>query len=161
MTFDAGFDERVYTIIRNEDYGVLLPNEVLKPSVGDSVVLVGWNPRAINALDMVSRAEAELAEKARQYLDAVKSGQFTITTRMMSQWAFDLDAEGGYTAYKLLDAGAAVKVYHGGLPNGYKESRVLGYEYKLDMPFDTPTYTIGETEAYSRLKQIEKQLTKL
>lgn len=161
MTFDAGFDERVYTIIRNEDYGVLLPNEVLKPSVGDSVVLVGWNPRAINALDMVSRAEAELAEKARQYLDAVKSGQFTITTRMMSQWAFDLDAEGGYTAYKLLDAGAAVKVYHGGLPNGYKESRVLGYEYKLDMPFDTPTYIIGETEAYSRLKQIEKQLTKL
>lgn len=161
MTYDVGFDERVYTIIRNDDYGVLLPNEVLKPSVGDSVVLVGWNPRAINALDMVSRAEAELAEKARQYLEAVKSGQFTITTRMMSQWAFDLEAEQGYTAYKLLDAGAAVKVYHGGLPNGYKESRVLGYEYKLDMPYDTPTYTIGETEAYSRLKQIEKQLTKL
>jgi len=29
------------------------------------------------------------------------------------------------------------------------------------MPFDTPSYTIGETEASSRLKQIEKKLTKL
>ena len=67
----------------------------------------------------------------------------------------------GYTEYALLEAGAKVKVWHDALPSGYKESRVIGYEFKLDLPFDTPTYIIGETDAYSRLKKIEKELTKL
>jgi hypothetical protein len=61
----------------------------------------------------------------------------------------------------LLDLCTQVKVYHAALPGGTKTSRIIGCEYKLDMPFDSPTYIIGETEAYSRLKQIEKQLTKL
>lgn len=189
MTFDVGFDERVYTIIRNEDYGVLLPNEVLKPSVGDSVVLVGWNPRAINALDIVSRAEEELASKSEQYLEAVKSGQFTFTCNMMSDWPFDLLAQpfiviaqasgrehyttdskpfyvsNGYTEYALLREGCPVRVHHDALPEvegeHYKDSRIIGYEFKLDKPYDTPRYTIGETDAYSRLKMIEKELTKL
>lgn len=66
-----------------------------------------------------------------------------------------------FTKYALLEAGARVKVWHDALPSGYKESRVIGYEFKLDLPYDKPVYTIGETEAYSRLKKIEKELTKL
>ena len=166
MTFDLGYDERDFTIIRNEDYGVLLPNDTLVPSLHDELVLTGWNPRAMNEIGMVATAETELAVKGREYLDAITDGQFTITAHMMSRnmmyWPFcDGNDANGRRFYGLLDAGCKVKVNHAALPGGSKTSRVLGYEYKLDMPYDTPTYIIGETDAYSRLKQIEKQLTKL
>lgn len=168
MTFDAGFDEREYTIIRNDDYGVLLPNERLHPQVGDTLVLTGWNPRAMNDLGMVADAEAALAAKATEYLQAITEGQFTVTNKMMSttmqSYPFctgtGRDAN-GRRMYGLLEVGCKVRINHDALPDGYKVSRVLGYEYKLDIPYDTPTYIVGETEAYSRLKQLEKKITKL
>lgn len=43
---------------------------------------------------------------------------------------------------------------------GVKESRVIGYELKLDCPEDGARYTIGETEAYSRLDKLEKEISK-
>lgn len=196
MTFNVGFDNatQVYTIIRNENYGVKLPNGVLYPQSGDAFFLTGWNPKAMPALDLVSDAEDELATESNKYLWAIREGQFTFTCKVMSQWLFDLCAQrfhvnneegdtnpandepffadsaafyvsNGYTEYALLSAGARVRVWHDALPevggSRYKESRVIGFEYKLDMPFDTPTYTIGDTDAYSRLKKIEKELTKL
>ena len=168
MAFDVGTNGVRYVIIRNEDYGMLLPNNRLKPTEGDTLIFTGWNPRYINDLDMVNVAETALATKASEYLQAIQEGQFTITNRMMSKTmqaypfctgtGFDGD---GKRMYGLLEAGCKVRINHDALPDGTKTSRVLGYEYKLDMPYDTPTYIIGETEAFSRLKQIEKQLTKL
>lgn len=40
------------------------------------------------------------------------------------------------------------------------ESRVIGYKMKLDCPYDSAEYVVGETEAYSRLDQIEKEISK-
>ena len=166
MTFEVGFDNstQMYTIIRNDDFGAQIPNSYLYPSEGDTFFLTGWNPKAITELDLVSDAASELSTKATEYLNALKDGQFTFTSRMMSNimtaYPFRTDSS-DKTKFGLLDAGAKVKVVHASMPGGYKISRVIGCEYKLDMPFDTPTYIIGETEAYSRLKQIEKQLKKL
>ena len=171
MTFDVGFTSgyggSVYTIIRNEEYGVLLPNKVLKPTEHDTFVLTGWNPRALDDLGIVATAEQELADKAEDYLDAIKEGQFTFNVRLMSDvlytWAYGGRGAGsnGLHTYGLLALGARVTINHDALPGGSKDSRVIGYEYKLDFPNDTPLYIIGETDAYSRLKQIEKELTKL
>jgi hypothetical protein len=168
MTFVVDYDNAGwYTIIRNEDYGANLPNEVLKPSVGDTLFLTGWNPQAMRSLGMIDAAEEELESKVSEYYNALQQGQFTLTCRMMSDIWFSYDwggsnpQGGGLRRYGLLDLGTQVKVYHAALPGGTKTSRIIGCEYKLDMPFDSPTYIIGETEAYSRLKQIEKQLTKL
>ena len=161
MTFDVGFSNNRYTVIRNNDYGAMLPNDRLVPSELDEFVLTGWNPRYIGDLDMVAIAENRLATKAAEYLNAIKEGQFTITSHMMSDTFTAAPFAATQGNFGLLEAGSRVRVNHGALPGGYKESRIIGYEYKLDIPFDTPTYTIGETEAFSRLRQIEKQLTKL
>lgn len=163
MTFEVGFNNytQVYTIVRNEDYGVSIPNEYLYPSVGDTLFLAGWNPKAITDLNLVADAENELMTEAAAYLQAIQEGQFTITSHMMSTKMMRYPFCNDRTKFGLLGAGAKVTVNHAALPGGSKTSRVLGYEYKLDMPFDTPSYTIGETEASSRLKQIEKKLTKL
>ena len=171
MTFNADFTQgyggSVYTIIRNEDYGAMLPNNVLKPTEGDTFILTGWNPRALDELGIVDAAEQELATKAEEYLDAIQEGQFTFNVRMMSDVFYDWnyggrgDDSNGLKTFGLLALGAKVTINDDSLPGGSKSSRIIGYEYKLDIPHDTPTYIIGETEAFSRLKQIEKQLTKL
>lgn len=161
MTFDVGFSGTRYTIIRNDEYGVLLPNDRLVPAENDTLILTGWNPRYISELDMVSTAEAELATKAAEYLQAIQEGQFTITNKMMSDTMTGDDFTDEQGKFGLLEAGSKAQVNNDALPGGNKVSRVLGYEYKLDIPFDTPTYIVGETEAYSRLRQLEKQITKL
>lgn len=170
MTFEVGFDNstQTFTVIRNEDYGAKLPNGWLYPQAGDTLFLTGWNPKALESMNLVSDAEQELAEHTRQYLAALKEGQFTFNCRMMSMtlMAYPFCTGTGYDSdnkrmFGLLQAGARVTIDHAALPGGSKTSRVIGYEYKLDIPYDTPTYIIGETEAYSRLKQIEKELTKL
>jgi len=190
MTFDVGFDynSQVYTIIRNEDFGAQIPNSYLYPSIDDEFFLTGWNPKAIGELGIIADAENELLNAAIAYRDAIQAGQFTFNCRMMSNWFFDLEADrffvlpeeesegnepfftvdenafyvgNGFTRYRLPQAGDIVTVYHDALKDGSKTSRIIGYEFKLDKPYDTPTYVVGETEAFSRLKQIEKKLTKL
>lgn len=185
MEFEVGFDNATqeYTIIRNENYGVALPEGYLKPSVGDTCFLSGWNPRALDNLGLIAAAEGELAEKAQEYLDAIEEGQFTFTCRMMSDWPFVLHGDmplhtsadeavveaggrwfcvsNGYENYLLPLEGSRVTVHHAALQGQSKTSRVIGYEFALDMPYDTPVYTIGETKAYSRLANIEKEITQL
>jgi hypothetical protein len=169
MAFEVGFNNysQVYTLVRNEDFGASIPNEYLYPSVGDTFFLVGWNPKSISALTIVADAETELLNEATAYLNAIQQGQFTFTCRMMSDifWRYTYggrDADGNSPkTYGLLTLGARVTISNDALPGGSKTSRIIGYEYKLDIPYDTPTYVVGETEAFSRIKQIEKQLTKL
>lgn len=165
MTFDVGFDNRTqkFTIVSNDDYGVQLPNAMIYPSPNDTFFLTGWNPNAMSALSLIADAESELLAKAQEYLDAIRDGQFAFTCKMMSD-IFWLAAYGGQDnpkTYGLLKLGAQVTINNDAMPGGSKTSRIIGYEYKLDIPYDTPTYIVGETEAYSRLKQLEKQITKL
>lgn len=40
-------------------------------------------------------------------------------------------------------------------------SRVIGFEIKLDLPYDSPQYTIGESTAYSRISDIEGKVEEL
>jgi hypothetical protein len=167
MTYDVGYNNLNgrFTIVRNEDYGEKLPNELLKPGDNDTFFLVGWNPQAIEEMGLVAAAQRELRTAVDAYLAALQEGQFTFTCRMMSDIWFEYNWGGrevdGTKTFGLLNAGAKVTITHAALPGGTKTSRVIGYEYKLDMPYDTPTYVIGETDAFSRLKQIEKKLTKL
>ena len=168
MTFDVGYinNTRRFSIIRNTDFGAAIPNQFLYPSDNEEFFLVGWNPQAMTEMGLVSQSQQRLQAKTNEYLQAMQDGQFTFTCRMISDIfrSWDYGGRGkvdGLYTYGLIKAGAKVTINHDALPNGTKTSRVIGYEYKLDMPYDTPTYTIGETEAYSRLKQIEKQLTKL
>lgn len=181
MTFDVNFKNisQLYTIVRNEDYGAMFPNNTLKPEVGDPFILVGWDVRAMESLGLIEEAEKRLQAAAEDYLDAIKEDQFAFTCKMMSEYGqigvplytntdqqfyeksplpFYVKSDEKY--YELLREGARVTIKHAALTND-KTSRVIGYEFKLDKPYDSPQYTIGETEAYSRIKLMEKEITKL
>lgn len=204
MTFDVSFEYSpngsTYTLIRNEDYGAKLPNDILKPSVGDVLVLIGWDVKAMSELQIINDAENRLLAFGNEYLKAVQEDGWTFRCEMMSEWPFLL--YGGYdwdevhlidsngndlidnegkelwsrigregwglvnnlpntTKFLLPPEGTPVEVHHEALTGGKKESRVIGYELKLDIPYDTPVYEIGETEAYSRIKQMEREIQKM
>lgn len=81
-------------------------------------------------------------------------------TKIGSQQALSEEFWVRNTEYYIIPTeGAKVDIEHGALLQGVKHSRILGYELKLDYPYDTPTYSIGETDAYSRLKELEKRIT--
>ena len=148
MTFGLNFNEaaQTYTIAFNEDYGAKLPNGILKPNIGDALILTGWNVNAIESLGLVGDAEGDLLTAATTYLSAVSKPSFTWRCRMMSD---SMMSDG------LLNPGQSVRIVRGNLED---TTRVIGFEYKLDIPEDTPEYECGETEAYSRLRELEKAL---
>lgn len=182
MTFGVAYDEDFgeYTLVRNEDYGTMLPNDTLRPEPGDPFVLLNWNVKAMGHLGLVGIAERRLLAKGREYIEAMEQSQYTFTVTMMSDEPFRLTdlqlvtvpsecftdsgalyfrLRNDYSVYRLPVEGARVRIVHGALKKP-KLSRVIGYELKLDKPYDHPRYTIGETDAYSRLKRIEKEITK-
>ncbi len=148
MSFGVSFNQanQTYTIAFNEDYGAKLPNGVLMPEVGDCLFLTGWDTKAMEGLGLIAAAEARLLADANAYLDAVSEPSLTLSCAMMS----DRMLSDG-----LLSGGRAVIVTRGALK---VSTRVIGYEYKLDIPEDTPVYECGETAAYSRLRELEKVL---
>ena len=152
MTFEVAFRDTFsggeYTLIRNEDYGAKLPSGSLKPKVGDTFILTGWDVKALDMLNLVESAEALLAVFSKSYLKAMQEDGWLFRCGMMTDANEPLYAEG-----------TKVKVYHESLSGGYKQSRIIGYELKMDIPEDSPIYEVGETEAYSRIKAIERSLT--
>ena len=185
MTFAVQFNtsSKTFTIVRNEDFGALLPNDVLKPTEGDPFVLIGWNPNAMHSLGLIADAEARLLAKGQEYLEAIEESQFTFTCTMQSDWMFGLvgnlnlvtstgesvvDSDeqrlivkNGNTVYMIPGEGSKVTIHHDALNGKTKTSRVIGYELKLDKPYDSPKYVVGETDAYSRLAKIEKEITNI
>ena len=148
MTFDVRWNQtdQSFTIKWNQDYGAQFPNDTICPSMDDPFILLGWNVKALEQLDIVRDAEVELTKKAIRYSRALMVPDFTFDCSMMSQWAVEKG---------VLPFGQAARVHHG---DSYTDSRVIGFELKADIPEDTPRYTIGETEAYSRLRELNKLL---
>lgn len=178
MTFECNYQDEGFLLIINNTYGAELPNDVLCPEVGDVCVLVNWDVRALSSLNIIESAESALAAKATEYLDAIEEDQFTFSCQMMSEdmlreELFDSANEqmveddfiyvkgNPSSGYTLPMGGEKIEVKSGTLNGGSKTSRIIGYEFKLDIPYDSPTYTVGETDAYSRLKKIEKEITKI
>lgn len=138
-------DAQWFKIKRNDDYGRLLPDNLLIPAVGDTYILYGWDASKIEDLGLVASAEKELEAEAKKYADKMMTDPSTYDNRMISG--------------KLYKAGDRVNLINAMyFENGSRQSRIIGYEYKLDIPEDSPVYTVGETAAYSRLGELESKV---
>lgn len=146
-------DAQVWEIIRNEDYGRKLPGDVLIPEDGDTYVLCGWDSTKIKELGLVDAAEKELKAEAEKYVEQSKIDPSTYTCKMMSDIVYD---EGG--VHNLLSIGDRVNLINKAYFENGRKSRVIGFEYSLDYPFDSRIYTVGETAAYSRIGELEEKI---
>lgn len=141
-------DAQLWEIVVNEDYGRKLPDNVLKPKAGDTYILYGWDSTKIAELGLVGSAEQELKAETTKYVEKSKTDPSTYTNKMM--YAVD-DV--------LLKAGHKVNLINEAFfETGNRLSRIIGFEYNLDKPYDHPVYTVGETAAYSRIGELEEKI---
>lgn len=162
MEFDATFissDEegkQCFEVVRNDTYGRTLPDEILKPNVGDEYVLLNFDIEYVGD-SYVPEAEKELQKYAEEYVQNSKIDPNTYECTMLSRAAYNLYKKSNRKVE--YDLGQRVILANSAFFNdGSRESRVLGYEYKMDIPYDAPKYIIGEKPTYSRLGDLSKQV---
>ena len=161
MEFVVNFDpdnknEQLWEIVRNENYGRPLPDGVLIPENGDTYILSGWDSTKIAELGLVSSAEQELKDKAEKYVAKSKIDPNTYNCMMMSDVAYSEDG-----VHNLYGIGQKVNLINKAYFENGRQSRVIGYEFNLDYPYDSPIYTVGETSAYSRIGDLEGKIESL
>ena len=155
---DGGWnpEAQLWEIVRNEDYGRPLPGDVLFPQNGDEYVLSGWDSTKITELGLVGAAEQELKEKTEKYAAKSKIDPSTYGCTMMSNDAYREDG-----VHNLYNIGQKVNLINKAYFENGRQSRVIGFEFNLDLAYDSPIYTVGETAAYSRIGELEDKVENL
>lgn len=148
------YQAQVFEIVRNEDYGRPLPDDSLKPENGDKYVLYGFDTKFVSDT-MLPDAEQELLETARKYIEKMKIDPSTYNCKMKPEFIYN---DGDIVTYEL---GDKVNLINEAYFEEGRQSRIIGYECSLDIPYDHPVYIVGETAAYSRLGTIENKVDSL
>ncbi len=142
---------QLWEIVRNDDYGRNLPDETLKPVTGDTYVLSGFDTSLVSD-QYLPAAEQELKEKAQAYVEKTKKDPSTYSCTMSSVYMHN-DGES-----RIFEIGDRVNLINKGYFENGRMSRIIGFEYYLDKPWDSTIYTVGETAAYSRIGEIEDKI---
>lgn len=165
MEFDVEYKiiEQVnyFEIVANETYGRSLPDGVMCPKEGDTFFLYNWDATKITETNLIQEAQDALYERAKVYYlkSMIDNSNFTCV----------LDAVKFYNhgVYNYHPLGEQVKLINPMFSdvdaNGkhYRNSRIIGMDIKLDIPYDEPTYIVGEKAASSRLSKLEDKVTSI
>ena len=145
---------QVFEIVANEDYGRFLPDITLHPKDGDTFVLYNWDSTKLGDT-LVSSASNELLTDA---IKDLKKSMIDPTTQTCT-------AEANYSYNQgrgnLHGVGDRINLYNKGYGDSYRASRIIGYEFCLDIPYDGAKYYVGEKPSYSRLNAMESKIEEL
>jgi hypothetical protein len=157
-------DSQLFELVRNDTYGLTLPNDTLCPAVGDKFVLLGWDANKLTAWkELITKAEEELKSKLEAYVAKKRIDPLTYVCTMMSDYMYGLDANGkqdpNFSKVGSFPIGQAIRLHSDVyFKDGMRESRVIGYEYKLDLPFDAAQIYVGESPIYSNSKATQNAI---
>lgn len=153
-----------FEIVRNEDYGRYLPDDVLFPQAAhkeedkdvpaDTYILYGFDTAYISE-QMLPDAEQNLLKKAKEYVKKSMIDPSTYDCEMDADFIYN---KGNIRTYEV---GAKVNLINKAFFQEGRQSRIIGFEWPLDFPYDHPIYTVGETASYSRIGEIESKLDSL
>lgn len=162
MEFDVNFKviDKVnyFEIVANDTYGRTLPDGVMCPKVGNNFFLFNWDATKITDTDLIPAAQLSLFDRAKQYYQKTMISNSNFTCTMDGDKFYN----GGTYDYHPL--GEQVKLIHEIFPqmdsdgNHYRNSRIIGMDIKLDIPYDKPEYVVGEKAATSRLGKLEEKV---
>lgn len=142
---------QLWEIVRSEDYGRPLPDDTIYPENDDKYILSGFDPKFVSA-QMIPDAEKELKEKAQKVADQRKKDDGTYYVTLRSEWVNKDKLK------RFFEFGQKINLVNKAFFENGRESRVIGWEFNLDIPWDSPVYTIGESMPYSRLNDVEEKL---
>lgn len=151
---DESRGDQLWEIVRNEDYGRPLPDDMMFPANGDEYILSGFDIQLVSD-QYIPEAEQELKGKAQKYADKVKKDDGTYPTTLRSSWVKE------DLLSRTFEFGQRINLVDDTYFENGRISRVLGWEMNLDIPWDSPVYTIGESMPYSRIGEIEDKVDSL
>lgn len=162
MEFDVSFKviDKVnyFEIVANDTYGRTLPDGVMCPKVGDKYFLFNWDATKITDTDLIPTAQLSLFDRAKQYYQKTMISNSNFTCTMDGDKFYN---DGTYDYHPL---GEQVKLINDMFAQmdadgkHYRNSRIIGMEIPLDIPYDHPQYTVGEKAATSRLGKMEDKV---
>lgn len=151
---------QVFEIVRSQDYGQWLPADPLIPTVGSQFVLYGFDTKFVSD-QLLGNAEKELLEKTQDFVKKLNIDPSTYNCNVSSYEASGYDEQSGVLLPSLaidMKAGQKVNLINKAYFKNGRVSRVIGFEKKLDIPYDSPTYIVGETSSYSRIGELEEKI---
>ena len=162
MEFDISFKviDKVnyFEIVANDTYGRTLPDGVMCPKVGDKYFLFNWDATKITDTDLIPTAQLSLFDRAKQYYQKTMISNSNFTCTMDGDKFYN---DGTYDYHPL---GEQVKLINDMFAQvdadgkHYRNSRIIGMEIPLDIPYDHPQYIVGEKAATSRLGKLEDKV---
>ena len=162
MEFDVSFKiidkENFFEIVANDTYGRTLPDSVMCPKEGDRFFLFNWDATKITDTDLIPTAQLSLFDRAKQYYQKTMISNSNFTCTMDGDKFYN---DGIYDYHPL---GEQVKLINDMFAQvdadgkHYRNSRIIGMEISLDIPYDHPQYTVGEKAATSRLGKLEDKV---
>lgn len=162
MEFDVSFKvidkANYFEIVANDTYGRTLPDGVMCPKVGDKYFLFNWDATKITDTDLIPTAQLSLFDRAKQYYQKTMISNSNFTCTMDGDKFYN---DGIYDYHPL---GEQVKLINDMFAQvdadgkHYRNSRIIGMEIPLDIPYDHPQYIVGEKAATSRLGKLEDKV---
>jgi len=162
MEFEVSFKvidkANYFEIVANDTYGRTLPDGVMCPKVGDKFFLYNWDATKITDTDLIPTAQLSLFDRAKQYYQKTMISNSNFTCTMDGDKFYN---DGTYDYHPL---GEQVKLINDMFAQvdadgkHYRNSRIIGMEIPLDIPYDHPQYTVGEKAATSRLGKLEDKV---
>ena len=148
INYDSEKDGRIrWELVSTNSDNFWLPNETLCPQVDDKLILFNYDPSYMEDL-LVASAEAELEEYGKRYLARVGVEAGTINCTLMSDYAVTLFDDEDNIGIKI---GDRVNLVNPGVFANGRKSRIIGFDIKLDIPYDSPQLICGESGQYSLL----------
>lgn len=162
MDFECQYNdkEKYYEVVMNENYGRPLPDVNLHPEVNDEFVLYNWDATKIGGTGLIEAAEKELFDAMKDKLAKMKIDPNTHECKMNSVW-YEREmasADGKYVHYTL---GQKVSLKNPAYNTEPRHSRIIGFDINIDIPYDTPTYQVGEATVYSQGADLQAQIDSL
>lgn len=185
-----GLPQQYFQIVRQQfDGGIYLPSDAMHPELGDEFILIGWDASRIKDLGLIKKAEERLATRTRFEIDKMNIDPTTYECTMFSDYTYGLanetlvtddngvvltdergiairtdDSASGLdeSNKNIFKIGQRVKLWNAAFfENGYRDSRIIGYERKMDIPYDSPVYMVGEKAIYSKFSSLEKSIKQI
>lgn len=147
-------DYTLFEIDRNDDYYIPLPdkNTGMVPKNGDPYNIIGLDVSMYDdGGSLTAEAELELVRVALLYMGYKDVDTKTYNCSLMASYAHER-----LSAHKFFHLGDEVTIISGEV--NITSSRIIGGEFKLDVPYDNPTIIVGESSSYSRIGAISQSI---
>lgn len=169
---EEGHENPFLRIVPNEDYSRFLPDEYLYPMTAEEHKTAKDGFTENDRFDVINvdvdyliegmteEAEYRLLQKAEQYKVELMEDPITYTVTLMPDFVFNITGKADKELQDFVfPLGTNVRLKSlAKLGFKFRDSRIIGYEFPLDEPYNNPRYQVGQNKKYSVIGELKQQV---